>query len=158
MRDPSHPGRDLSVASLPPLQLERDAYSNPHRPAHSPRTSHRHHLRALRALGSSLSSYTMHRWYSWGSTTTCGIREGPRHPRTTRGKRNDLVTGPDDLGFDHPPSSLGGGGTRDCLLLSGHCRGELPSQEIGQNGAHDFLALLLLLLSRFSRVRLCATP
>ena len=26
MRDPSHPGRDLSVDSLPPLQLERDAY------------------------------------------------------------------------------------------------------------------------------------
>jgi len=26
MRDPSHPGQDLSVTSLPPLQLERDAY------------------------------------------------------------------------------------------------------------------------------------
>lgn len=114
---------------------------NPHRPSHSPRTSHRHHLRVLGALGSSPSSYTMRRWYSWGSTTTCGIREGPRHPRTRRGKRNDQVTGSDGLGFNHSPSSLGGGGARGCLLLLGHCRGELPSQEIGQNGPHDFLAL-----------------
>lgn len=60
----------------------------------------------------------MHKWCSWGSTTTCGTREGPRHLRTRRRTRNDQAIEPNDPDLRPPlkiptpaPISTGSGGT-----------------------------------------------